>query len=87
VRNPQNGIQDKLGALDKVISVKAEKDNEFLIECEMNAHAQDQVARLALENSWGIEELRLISMTLEEIFLHLTMEEDEPDDVKNGVGV
>lgn len=86
VRNPQSDIQDKLSALDKVISIKAEKDNEFLIECEMNSETQDQVARMALENSWGIEELKLISMTLEEIFLHLTLEENEPSEVNNGVG-
>jgi ABC-2 type transport system ATP-binding protein len=86
VRKSQNNIQGKLSALDKVISVKAENDNEFLIECEMNSEMQDQVARMALENSWGIEELKLISMTLEEIFLHLTLEENEPSETSKGVG-
>jgi ABC-2 type transport system ATP-binding protein len=86
VRKSQNNIQDKLSALDKVISVKAENDNEFFIECEMNSEMQDQVAGMALENSWGIEELRLVSMTLEEIFLHLTLEENEPCDTSKGVG-
>ena len=86
VRNSQNNIQDKLRALDNVISVKAENDNEFLIECEMNSKMQDQVARMALENSWGIEELKLVSMTLEEIFLHLTLEENEPSETSKGVG-
>jgi len=87
VRNRQNDIQDKLKALDKVISVKAESDNEYLIECEMESEMQDQVARMALENSWGIEELKLVSMTLEEIFLQLTLEENGPGEVNNGVGV
>ncbi len=86
VRNSQNNIQDKLSALDNVISVKAETEDQFLIECEMNSETQDRVARMALENSWGIEELKLVSMTLEEIFLHLTLEEHEPSEVKNGVG-
>ncbi len=86
VRNPQNDIQDKLSALDNVISVKAENEHEFFIECEMNSEMQDQVARMALDNSWGIEELKLVSMTLEEIFLHLTLEENEPVEVNNGVG-
>ena len=87
VRNHQDEIQNKLGTLDKVISVKAEEDNEFLIECEMNSQTQDQVARMALQNSWGIEELKLVTMTLEEIFLQLTLEENEPGKVKNGAGV
>jgi len=86
VRNSQNNIQDKLSALDNVISVKAENDNEFLIECEMDSRMQDQVARMALENSWGIEELKLVSMTLEEIFLHLTLEENESSETSKGVG-
>ena len=87
IRNSNSGISDQLGAFDKVISVKTEKDGQFLVECEMNSHMQDQVVRLALENSWGIEELKLVSMTLEDIFLHLTLEENEPNKEKNGVNV
>jgi len=75
-----------LSALDNVISVKAENEHDFFLECEMNSEMQDQVARMALDNSWGIEELKLVSMTLEEIFLHLTLEETEPGEVNNGVG-
>ena len=52
---------------------------------ERGSLAADQVARLALENSWGIEELKLISMTLEDIFLRLTLEEDEPNDEQKEV--
>jgi len=85
VRNDQNLIPEKLSALENVISVTAEQDGRFLIECKMNSHVQDQVARLALENSWGIEELKIVSMTLEDIFLRLTLEENEPDKEKNGV--
>jgi ABC-2 type transport system ATP-binding protein len=85
VRNSQNGISEKLDALQNVISVKTEKDGQFLVECEMDSHMQDQVARLALENSWGIEELKLVSMTLEDIFLRLTLEENEPIDEQKEV--
>jgi gliding motility-associated transport system ATP-binding protein len=85
VRDSQNGISEKLGALANVISVKVEKQGQFLIESEMGSHVQDPVARLALENSWGIEELKLVSMTLEDIFLRLTLEENQPDKKNNGV--
>jgi gliding motility-associated transport system ATP-binding protein len=85
VRNSQNGISEKLGALQNVISVKTEQNGQFLVECEMDSHMQDQVARLALENSWGIEELKLVSMTLEDIFLRLTLEENEPIDEQKEV--
>ena len=53
----------------------------------MGSHLQDQVARLALENSWGIEELKIVSMTLEDIFLRLTLEENQPNKEKKGVDV
>jgi ABC-2 type transport system ATP-binding protein len=86
VRKSQDDIQEKLRALENVISVKAESDTRFLVECEMNSKMQDQVAQMALENSWGIEELKLVSMTLEEIFLRLTLEENEPGEVSEGVG-
>jgi len=75
VRNAPNGIAEKLRSLEKVLSVIPEEDNRFMIECDMNSQLQDQIARTALENSWGIEELRPVSMTLEDIFLKLTVEE------------
>ncbi len=79
VRNSSNGIADKLQTLDNVLSVNAEGDKEFMIECAMNSHVQDQVAQMALEHSWGIEELKTVSMTLEDIFLKLTLEEKGVD--------
>jgi ABC-2 type transport system ATP-binding protein len=35
------------------------------------------VARLALDQLWGIEELKPMTMSLEDIFLKLTTEEKE----------
>jgi len=35
------------------------------------------VARLALDQQWGIEELKPMDMTLEDIFLKLTTEEKD----------
>ncbi len=77
VRHPANGIQHKLEALDKVISVQTRGRDLFVIECKPDAHLQDEVARLALDQLWGIEELKPMTLTLEDIFLKLTMEEKE----------
>jgi len=77
VRHPANGIQSKLEALDKVISVQMRGRDLFVIECKPDAHLQDEVARLALDQLWGIEELKPMTLTLEDIFLKLTMEEKE----------
>ncbi len=75
VRHPNNGIPEKLEALRQVRSVVAQDTNQFLIECDLNTHLQDQVAQVALDNAWGIEELKPVSLTLEDIFLKLTLEE------------
>ncbi|MFQ5716444.1 MAG: ATP-binding cassette domain-containing protein, partial [Nitrospinales bacterium] len=75
VRHGNDEIARKISAMDPVISVRAEGDDRFQIECRLDSNFQDTVARLALENHWGIVELKPVSMSLEEIFLKLTTEE------------
>ena len=77
LRQTNEGIVDKLRALDKVTDVTLQEDGLFTIGCEPHADIQDAVARLALDNGWGIVELKPASMTLEDIFLKLTLEENE----------
>ena len=78
VRKSENTIIEKLNSLDQVISASSTEENQFLIECSLRSNLQDVIAKLALENDWGIIELKPISMTLEDIFLKLTLEEKEP---------
>lgn len=75
VRSAADGIAAKLEALDNVTAVHANGANTFLIESNSNTPIQDEVARLALDHQWGIEELKPVAMTLEDIFLKLTTEE------------
>ena len=79
VRNSENNIVEKLNGLDQVISATNSEGNEYLIECALRSNLQDGIAKLALENNWGIIELKPVSMTLEDIFLKLTLEEKEPE--------
>ena len=79
VRNSENNIVEKLNGLDQVISATNSEGNEYLIECDLRSNLQDGIAKLALENNWGIVELKPVSMTLEDIFLKLTLEEKEPE--------
>ncbi len=79
VRNSENNVVEKLNGLDQVISAKKDEGNQYLIECALSSNLQDEIAKLALENNWGIVELKPVSMTLEDIFLKLTLEEKEPD--------
>jgi len=79
VRNSENNVVEKLNGLDQVISATKDEGNQYLIECALSSNLQDEIAKLALENNWGIVELKPVSMTLEDIFLKLTLEEKEPD--------
>ncbi|CAI2719069.1 ABC transporter ATP-binding protein [Nitrospina watsonii] len=75
VRNAGNGIVERLQALDSVSAVHPDGPNRFFIESNANTPVQDDVARLVLEHGWGIEELKPLAMSLEDIFLKLTTEE------------
>ena len=77
IRNRDDGIEEKLNSLSQVLSVLPGEKNQFLVECELNSNLQDEFARLALENQWGLVEITPISMTLEDVFLKLTIEEKD----------
>ena len=77
VRQNNDGIIEKLRALEKVNAASEEQPGQFAIDCEPNADIQDEIAQLSLNNKWGIVELKPASMTLEDIFLKLTLEENE----------
>ncbi len=77
LRNPGDTVVEKLTALEQVLSVLPGEKNQFMIECELNSNLQDEFARLALENQWGLVEIKPIAMSLEEVFLKLTIEEKD----------
>ncbi len=68
---------DKLNALSPVISATAQSSNQIILECQPESLPQEEVARLVLEQGWGLESLRPVSLSLEDIFLQLTTEESE----------
>ena len=77
VRNNNNEIEAKINSLEQVISVLPREKNQFLIECKLNSNLQDEFARMALENQWGLVEIKPLTMTLEDVFLKLTIEEKD----------
>ncbi|PIQ97732.1 MAG: MFS transporter [Nitrospinae bacterium CG11_big_fil_rev_8_21_14_0_20_56_8] len=75
VRKTLDEIPSQLKSLEGVLSVHSQEDGGFLIECDHNTGLQDRVARLSLDRDWGLVELKPLAMTLEDIFLKLTLEE------------
>jgi ABC-2 type transport system ATP-binding protein len=77
LRQNNKEIIDKLRSLKKVTTVTEDQPAQYTIDCEPNAAIQDDIAKLTLDNKWGLIELKPVSMTLEDIFLKLTLEENE----------
>ncbi len=57
---------------------KAERENfsQFIVDARPNVEAAEQIAKKIVDNGWGLSNLTPLPMTLEEIFLELTTEEN-----------
>ncbi|HKR78858.1 MAG TPA: ATP-binding cassette domain-containing protein [Nitrospira sp.] len=67
----------RLRQVDGVLHVHANGPvGHFLLESQLGKDVREDLARLAVTNDWGLVELKLISMTLEDVFLKLTRDED-----------
>jgi len=65
-----------LSGLPGVTSVRREDDSTFVVESKLRADVREYVARTAVERNWGLVELRPVELSLEDVFLHLTTEEE-----------
>jgi len=77
LRHSNNETAEKLRTLNRVLNVIEDQTGQFTIDCDPQANIQDNIAQLSIDNNWGIIELKPASVTLEEIFLKLTVEENE----------
>jgi len=77
LRHSDNETIGKLRTLKKVNTVIEDQTGQFTIDCDPQASIQDNIAQISIDNNWGIIELKPASVTLEEIFLKLTVEESE----------
>ncbi|QPJ65100.1 MAG: ATP-binding cassette domain-containing protein [Candidatus Nitrohelix vancouverensis] len=68
---------ESLKRLPGALALLQDGSNELRLDCELNSDLQDAIARFCLDHSLGIVELRAESMSLEDIFLKLTLEEKE----------
>jgi ABC-2 type transport system ATP-binding protein len=75
VKTPPADAEEQLTALPGVLSVHQEDTNCFLIEAELGRELRDDLARFVVTRQWGLLELKLVTITLEDVFLRLTQEE------------
>lgn len=84
VDGPFDEVRAKLETIDGVSSVSLETEENrqengtpIRIDSSPQQDIRREVASAIVQNGWGLLELRKVSMTLEDIFLELTTEEEE----------
>jgi len=72
---------DVLMGVDGVTAVEVGEGNRYEVICDSGADHRRDLAELAVNRGWGLLEMSAVAMSLEEIFLELTTdEESEVDD-------
>ena len=76
LKRPAPDVRDCLLAIPGVLSVHQEGANTFLVEAELGHDLREDLVHCAARHDWGLVEIKLVAMTLEDVFLRLTTEED-----------
>lgn len=74
-RGSQDGLAQRLEAIDSVVRVDQTSDTEYEVLTELGMDRRAQIAATVVNSGWDLLEIRTVGMSLEEIFLRLTTEE------------
>ena len=78
LKAPSPDLADRFRTIPGVMSVHAPTGaGAFLLECELGKDLREEIARFVVGGGWGLLELKTISMTLEDVFLQLTQQEED----------
>ncbi len=76
VAQPAAEIAKELEKVKGVLGVAAQEEGAYEIETTLGTDKRADIAALAVQRGWGVLELRPVGMSLEEVFLKLTTEEN-----------
>jgi len=80
VQGPPSEILSKLKTMPGVVDVRKGDDANghptFQVEGELRKDIRSDLARMIVQNGWGLYELQSATMSLEDIFLKLTTAEE-----------
>lgn len=91
IKGPQQDVLKVLGAVDGVgdvyrINMERGEIPRYRVESELGREIRASLARAVVEADWELHRLEAVTMSLEEIFLRLTTEEESPADGESGGG-
>ena len=76
VARPSPDLTAQLRAVPGILSVfEPTSGGAFLLETELGTDVREEIARVVAGGGWGLQELKSISMSLEDVFLQLTQQE------------
>ena len=82
VDGPMAAVRDKLQSIDGVLRVQVNAEPvgsqaTYIVECQLDSDLRRVLAATVVSQGWGLLDLRGISMSLEDVFINLTTEEQE----------
>lgn len=69
-------LSTKLGAIEGIQKVSSDGSGSYLIESALGTDVREQISECVVKERWGLLELRPMIMTMEDVFLKLTTEEE-----------
>jgi hypothetical protein len=69
-------IAGELEKIQGVLAVRSLQPDTYEIETTLNHDRRSDIAALAVGRGWGVLELRQVRLSLEDVFLQLTMQEE-----------
>ena len=83
IRGPRPEVTKALRGVRGVINVtQVEGDGErnvYIVEAKRGLDLRSTISKLVISNGWGLLSIQLVTMSLEEIFLKLTTDEELPE--------
>ncbi len=83
IRGARAEVTKALRSIRGVITVNHEEEdgerNVYTVEAKRGLDLRSTISKLVISNGWGLLSIQLVSMSLEEIFLKLTMDEELPE--------
>jgi ABC-2 type transport system ATP-binding protein len=79
IRGPEPEVTKALSSIRGVVNVSHSADDDrniYLVEAKRGLDLRGTISKLVISNGWGLLTIQLIGMSLEEIFLKLTTDEE-----------
>jgi ABC-2 type transport system ATP-binding protein len=81
IRQKENFKQERILEMNGVLQCTpdSDRDGSFIVETELGLDIRETLSQVIVENGWGLLELKPLTVSLEDVFLHLTTEEPSAD--------